>query len=45
MVIYTICCSSCEETRIGREKNGDVEPYKDACPNCGEMSYTLPAKD
>lgn len=45
MVVYMIRCANCEKVRIGRERNQEVEPYRDECPDCGENDYTVPAKE
>lgn len=44
MVVYSIRCDGCGKKRAGREKDGDVQPYRDACPNCDETDYTVPGK-
>jgi len=45
MVVYSIRCSNCEETRVGPERGDDIEPYRNACPECGETDYTVPGKE
>jgi uncharacterized OB-fold protein len=45
MVVYAVRCDDCGHTRVGRERDGDVVPYRDACPRCGATHYTVPAND
>ena len=43
MVIYSVRCDGCGEPRIGRTKDGEIKPYRQACPECGETGVTVPA--
>lgn len=39
MVIHTLQCAECRETRPGRDTDDGIEPIQTACPNCGTTEY------
>lgn len=45
MVIHTIACRNCAETRTGTELDGEVAPVRDECPGCGETGFTVLADE
>lgn len=44
MVLYAVDCANCGERRVGPESDGEVQPYRSECPNCGETDFKVPAK-
>ena len=41
MVVRTVCCTECRETRAGRDIDDEVLPYRDDCPNCGSTEFEV----
>ena len=41
MVPRTVRCLDCEETRVGREVDGEIKPYKPECPDCGSEKFDV----
>lgn len=44
MVVHTLQCTECEETRVGRDTQDGITPVQKACPDCGSTSYEPLAK-
>lgn len=42
MVVYSVVCTECEETRVAREVDGEIVPYRSVCPNCGCEEFESP---
>lgn len=39
MVVHTLQCTGCNETRIGRDMPDGITPVQEACPSCGTTEY------
>jgi predicted nucleic acid-binding Zn-ribbon protein len=39
MVVHTLECTECQETRVGRDTDDGIAPVKQTCPNCGSASF------
>lgn len=43
MVVHSLQCTSCNETRIGRDTDDGVTPVQKSCPHCGATEFVRPA--
>ena len=41
MVVFTIECVECGETRTARLKSGDVLPFEPACAECLSLEFVI----
>lgn len=42
-LLYTVVCVECGASRVGRERDGEVRPFRSACANCGSTAVSVPA--
>lgn len=39
MVRRTVECTECGTFRAARDKNDEIVPFRDSCPNCGSTAF------
>lgn len=39
MVVHTLQCTGCNETRVGRDTPDGIAPVQEVCPSCGTTEY------
>ena len=45
MVPYTIRCANCDASRLAFQKTEDLQPVREACPDCEDTNYRVPARE
>ena len=41
MVLRTVKCTECDETRVGRDVDDGIVPYRRTCPECGGEEFEI----
>lgn len=41
MVVVTVMCLECEDTRPARRNEDGTKPFVESCPNCGHDEYEV----
>lgn len=39
MVVHSLQCTGCNETRVGRDTDDGVAPVQKTCPHCGSAEF------